>query len=330
MSAVGGAAPIDTRPLIDVVCAVIQKPDGEFLLAQRPAGKIYAGYWEFPGGKVDPGETVADATARELDEELGITIEHSYPWLTRNFSYSHANVRLHFRRVMHWQNEPRSRENQAFSWQKISDIKVGPLLPANNPILRALALPTRYAITHADEMGEAYILDRLRAALDNGLRLIQVREKNWPREKTAAFTRRILDIAAPFQAQVMINTDIDLARHVGAAGVHLNSQQLMGLCARPAITLCGASCHDHRELQHAKEIGVDFVVLGPVLATQSHPDATALGWARFGELAQHYSLPIFALGGLSEQHQETAWQHGAHGIAMMRHAWSVGNATICV
>ena len=121
--------------MIDVVCAVIQKPNGEFLLAQRPAGKVYQGYWEFPGGKVDPGESLADATARELNEELGINVAESYPWLTRNFSYPHAHVRLHFRRVTHWQNEPHGRENQAFVWQRIENITVMPLLPANGPIL---------------------------------------------------------------------------------------------------------------------------------------------------------------------------------------------------
>ena len=328
MADTSGGGAVDNRPLVDVVCAVIQKPDGEFLLAQRPVGKVYAGYWEFPGGKVDPGESVAQATTRELDEELGIVVEHSYPWLTRIFSYPHANVRLHFRRVTQWRNEPRGRENQAFSWQTVSSIKLIPLLPANGPILQALALPTVYGITHTDELGEAVMLNRLRAALDNGLRLIQVREKNWPAEQLAAFGRRVMAIADEFHAQVLVNSDIELARGLNAAGVHLNSKQLLALGARPDVRLCAASCHDENELRHAAEIGVDFVVLGPVLPTPSHRDAETLGWDRFGELAQHYSLPIFALGGLNEGHLETSWRHGAHGIAMLRNAWPVENLTL--
>ena len=326
MQDTSGDTPVDHRPLVDVVCAVIQKPDGEFLLAQRPAGKVYAGYWEFPGGKVDPGETVAQATVRELDEELGIVVERSYPWLTRNFSYPHANVRLHFRRVTQWRNEPHGRENQAFSWQHIANIRVAPLLPANGPILQALALPTVYGITHAYDLGDAVMLDRLRAALGKGLRLIQVREKNWPAEKLAAFATRVMDIAVAFRAQVLVNSDIELARNLNA-GVHLNSKQLLALAVRPEVGLCAASCHDERALRHAANIGVDFVVLGPVLPTPSHLDGKTLGWDRFGELAQHYSLPIFALGGLNENHLETAWRHGAHGIAMLRHAWPVENLT---
>jgi 8-oxo-dGTP diphosphatase len=326
MQNTSGDPPVDHRPLVDVVCAVIQKPNGEFLLAQRPEGKVYAGYWEFPGGKVDPGETPEQATGRELEEELGIIVERSYPWLTRNFSYPHANVRLHFRRVTQWRNEPHGRENQAFSWQPIFDINVTPLLPANGPILQALALPTVYGITHAHDLGEAAMLDRLQAALDKGLRLIQIREKNWPAEKLSAFAMRVLAVASPFRAQILINSDIELAQRLNT-GVHLNSKQLLMLTARPGVNLCAASCHDERELHHAAKIGVDFVVLGPVLPTPSHRDGKTLGWDRFGELARDYSLPVFALGGLDESHLETAWRHGGHGIAMLRNAWPVENLT---
>lgn len=318
-----GAGALDSRPLIDVVCAVMQKPDGEFLLAQRPEGKVYAGYWEFPGGKVDPGESIVEATARELDEELGIVVEKSYAWLTRIFSYPHANVRLLFRRVTQWRNEPRGRENQAVSWQHISNITVTPLLPANGPILQALALPTLYGITHADELGEAVMLERLGTALAKGLQLIQVREKAWTVEKLAAFAQQVIDIASKSGARVLVNSDIGIAHSVNASGIHLNSKQLMAMDTRPDVRLCAASCHDGRELRHAADIGVDFVVLGPVLPTPSHPVAMTLGWDRFGELAQHYPIPIFAIGGLNKNHLETAWQQGAHGIAMLRDAWRV-------
>jgi 8-oxo-dGTP diphosphatase len=311
----------DERPLVDVVCAIVQKPNGDFLLAQRPVGKVYAGYWEFPGGKVDRGESLADATARELNEELGIDVQTSYPWLTRNFSYPHANVRLHFRRVVKWRNEPRSRENQAFAWQSISSIKVAPLLPANGPILAALTLPTIYGITHAENIGETAMLENVRRALANGLSLIQVREKNWPRERLISFAKRVTDVAHPFRAKVMLNGDWELAREAGADGVHLTSTALMKLTERPAIDLCGASCHNDLELAKAAELNLDFVLLGPVLPTPSHPDSEVLGWQKFNDLVTNYSLPIYAIGGLSVGNQESAWHHGAHGIAMLRHAW---------
>ena len=306
---------------VEVVCAVIQKSNGEFLLAQRPAGKVYAGYWEFPGGKIEPGESEADATARELQEELGIIVEQSYPWLTRCFVYPHANVRLHFRRVMRWHGELHGKENQAFAWQRIENVKVAPLLPANGPILKALALPVIYGITHGQEIGEAFMLYRLRAALDKGLRLVQVREKAWPRNKVEAFAQQVLSIASPFNAQILINGDVELAQSLGAAGVHLTAKQLLALDARPDVPLCAASCHDEKELEQAEKLAMDFVVLGPVSSTLSHATTKPLGWKRFSELVKHYPLPVYGLGGLTYSALEQAWQHGAHGIAMMRSAW---------
>ena len=310
-----------TDTYVEVVCAVIQKPNGEFLLAQRPVGKVYAGYWEFPGGKIERSESAAAATARELHEELGIDVEQSYPWLTRCFVYPHANVRLHFRRVTQWRGELRGRENQAFAWQRIENVNVAPLLPANGPILKALALPLTYGITQAQEIGETPMLNRLRAALDKGLRLIQLREKNWPRNKVETFAQQVIALASPFGARVMINGDIKLGQTLGAAGVHLTAKQLMETDVRPDVELCAASCHGEHELERAEKLGLDFVVLGPVKPTQTHPLATSLGWERFGALIQNYSLPVYGLGGLDHNDLITAQHHGAHGIAMVRGAW---------
>ena len=119
--------------MVEVAAAVIQRPDGTFLLAQRPQGKVYAGYWEFPGGKVEPGEPAARALARELHEELGIEVERAYPWITRVFTYAHATVRLNFFRVTRWQGEPRPREDQTIAWQTPGARMVSPMLPANAP-----------------------------------------------------------------------------------------------------------------------------------------------------------------------------------------------------
>src|ERR1700752_4096497 len=103
------------RP-VEVAAAVILRHDGQFLLAQRPAGKVYAGYWEFPGGKVEPGEPARAALIRELREELGIEVTRAYTWVTREYASPHAHVRLNFFRVLGWEGEPRSREAQALSW----------------------------------------------------------------------------------------------------------------------------------------------------------------------------------------------------------------------
>ncbi|MGB9128590.1 MAG: NUDIX domain-containing protein, partial [Thiobacillus sp.] len=172
----------DAQNELIVVAAVLTQPDGRVLLAQRPQGKVYAGYWEFPGGKVEPGESLEAALARELHEELGIVLTRTCRWITRVFEYPHATVRLNFFRVFGWQGEPHPHEGQVFSWQLPDAVEVTPLLPANFPILKALALPSVLGISHAEALGVDSFLARLDVALANGLRLIQLRDKTLPED----------------------------------------------------------------------------------------------------------------------------------------------------
>lgn len=297
------------------------RPDGKFLLARRPEGKPYAGYWEFPGGKVMPDESLSRALQRELREELGIHVEHPHPWITRTFSYPHATVRLHFYRVTEWHGEPQPRENQALSWQPAHHLEVEPMLPANAPVLRALELPSIYAITRATETGTHAALQHLEIALEQGLRLIQVREKSMAKEALADFARAVIALARRHGARVLMNSDTggaDFYREAGADGVHLSSLRLMMLNKRPDAEWCGASCHNAEELFQAEQLEMDFAVLGPVLPTLSHPGSPALGWRKFAAIVRECSIPVYALGGLRKDDLATAWEHGAHGLALMR------------
>ena len=348
---------IEKPNLVEVAAAVLQRSDGSFLLAQRPADKIWAGYWEFPGGKIEPGETPYHALVRELREELGIEVETAYPWVTRVFTYPHATVRLNFFRVTKWSGELHPHEGQEFAWQLPSDIlasqdtpvssfprkressglikldsrfrgndiafgiTVSPVLPANTPILRALELPSLHAISNVAELGAEEFMCRLEGALRNGLRLVQLREKNLLRAELHALSLRVVELAHAHGAKVLINSDAELAQEIGADGVHLSSAQLTACSERPDVPWCAASCHNAAELQRAGELGLDFAVLGPVLPTKSHPGAAHLGWEAFGKIAAGSSIPVYALGGLRRDDMETAWQHGAHGIALLRQAW---------
>ena len=306
---------------VEVAAAVIFHDDGKFLLAERPAGKVYAGYWEFPGGKIEPGETADHALRRELHEELGIDVERAYPWITRDYDYPHAAVRLRFFRVTRWRGELHGRENQRFSWQSTRNLTVAPLLPANAPILRALDLPAVYGISNAAELGADEFLRRLERALQNGLRLLQIREKQMTQDQCLALARRTVGLAHDHGARVLVNGSIEIAREAGADGVHLTAAQLMQAAARPAFDLVGASCHDAAELARAAAIGADFTVLGPVLPTPSHRGVPGIGWERFAALLADYPLPVYALGGMRQENLETAWLAGAHGISMLRGAW---------
>lgn len=321
-------AQTETTKIIEVAAAVLQYPDGSFLLAQRPAGKIWAGYWEFPGGKIEPGETPYHALMRELREELGIEVEMAYPWITRMFTYPHATVRLNFFRVTEWSGELHPHEGQAFAWQPSPScqrerrgINVSPMLPANTPILRALELPSLYAISNVAELGAVEFLRHLETALGNGLRLVQLREKNLARDPLRELALRVVALAHARGAKVLLNGDVELVHEVGADGVQLSSSQLEELSERPAVDWCAASCHNAEELRRAEALGCDFALLSPVLPTKSHPGVPHLGWESFESIAAGASIPVYALGGLSRDDMQTAWQHGAHGIALLRQAW---------
>ena len=309
--------------VVEVAAAVMLRADGrEFLLAQRPEGKVYAGYWEFPGGKVEPGESVREALIRELQEELGITVTACSPWLTRQFTYPHATVRLNFWRVTAWDGEigiTAPLEHSAVDWQKIGEAAtVAPILPANDPILKALSLPTTMAITNAESEGTERQLERLEEALQGGLRLIQVRDKGWPPAQRLWFAEAVCRLAHSHGALVVINDNDEIARKVGADGVHLSSASLASCTQRPDFTWVGASCHSAAEIARAGELGFDYALLSPVLATPSHPEAAGLGWPEFARGLAGNTLPVLALGGMKPEMLPEAQQHGAHGIALMR------------
>ena len=309
-----------TLQVVDVAAAVIERPDGSFLLAQRPTGKIYEGYWEFPGGKVEPGESILNALHRELREELGIHVELAYPWITRVFAYQHATVKLHFYRVLRWRGEPHSYEKQALSWQYKNELTVSPMLPANAPVLKALCLPTSLGITCAWKTGIESAMNGLLQALAWGLRLVQIREKYLNPTAREDFAARVIHAVAGVGGIVLINSDAQLAARFGA-GLHLPSRELLLAQSRPEVEWCSASCHNVTELEKARDLGLDFVLLGPVQPTPSHSEAPELGWHRFADLARYYSLPVFALGGMRLTDLEEARRFGAHGVAMVRGAW---------
>ena len=305
-------------PVIEVVVAVIIKSDRSFLLARRPESKPCGGYWEFPGGKIEPDESRPQALNRELMEELGIQIELSYPWITLVYTYSHATVQLFFYRIEKWHGEPYAKENQELSWQFADNIKVAPMLPTNVAVLRALSFPPVYQITNAADLGVENTLIKLKNSFQQGTKLVQIREPEMIKDDLCLFAHKVVEIAHCYGVKVLINGDTDLSREIGVDGVHFSSEQLMAATTRPEANLCGASCHNVEELFQAERLGMDFVVLGPVLPTLSHPRATPMGWRKFAQIIRDFPLPVYALGGMKLEDLTTSWEHGAHGIAMIR------------
>lgn len=311
-----------TQP-IDVAVGVLIRSDGAFLIAQRPEGKPMPGYWEFPGGKVEPGESIFDALVREFIEELGITITVAHPWTQRVFVYPHATVRLHFWRATAWTGEPRSLEDQAFQWEHIAHIKTDPWLPGALPLKRWLQLPALYAISNVAEMGIAPFLQRLDTKLaDGSLKMLQLREKTLD---DMAFDHLFNEVQArtrTHNVRLLVNSDHPETYWHKADGVHCTSKLLMSSMHKPATAWCGASCHNATEVARAGELGFDFAVLGPVKATATHPDTQTLGWNDFRSQSAATNVPVYALGGLSFLDIPNAIVHGAQGIAGIRALWN--------
>ncbi|MDA8327802.1 MAG: Nudix family hydrolase [Betaproteobacteria bacterium] len=304
-------------PVIAVSAGILYRPDGAILLASRPVGKPWSGYWEFPGGKIEAGETSRQALTRELEEELGIQVTHATPWLTLTHNYPTARIGLNCFLIDTWQGDPMPREGQMLSWQHPDAVNVMPLLPANLPLLRALCLPPIIGITHI-ENDPAGFLEKLDAALLAGLKLIQLREAGL----TQHYAETVIARAHQHGAQVVINQDVNLAQRTRADGIHLTAKQLADTATRPDFRLVGASCHNKPELDQAEQLGCDYALLSPVLPTASHPGVAVLGWEGFAELVRGCSLPVYALGGMTQSLLTPARERGAHGIALLRGIWS--------
>ena len=314
--------PIPKRS-IHVVAAVITDARGRILLNRRTGHSDMAGLWEFPGGKREPGESSAQALARELQEELGIEAEVGEWVMDVPQVYPDKTLTLEVRHVRSWKGTPRGREGQAITWVAPDKLCRYSMPPADIPVVAALREPDRYLITPApaaDEAACTHWQEQLRMAVGSGLQRIQLRLGSGH-----PHARRLAEAAMQAHrgpVQWVINRDIGLAGALGI-GVHLSSRQVLQLDSRPlpAGQLVAASCHDLAELQAAQRLGCDFVVLGPVKATGSHPDAVPMGWDAFAALRAQVALPIYALGGLGADDVTVARQHGAQGIAAIRGLW---------
>lgn len=313
------AIPPDVAPL-EVAVGLVRDAYGRLLLSYRSAGRFYSEYWEFPGGKREAGEDSAAALRRELAEEIGITVTQARLWREFNYHYPERWVRLFVWEVQGYEGVPWGREQQPLVWVTLEELAHYRVLPANRHLINALCLPAEYCIT-PPEVGADFSA-RLERVLATGVRLVQLRTPGLPEAVQAALTEQALDRCHQVGAQLLVNAAPERARRLGADGVHLSSRRLLALETRPpGLRWVAASCHTLPELAQALAVGVDFIVLGPVLATSSHPDAQPLGWEQFGAWAGAQPLPVYALGGLTRQHLPQALTAGAQGIAAIRGLW---------
>jgi len=309
--------------VIAVVAGLIRNTQRQILLARRPAAGHQGGLWEFPGGKINPGESPHQALVRELTEELGIGIKASSPLASVLHHYPEKTIQLSLRAVHDYQGSIHAREGQDLCWLEEDALGRVAMPGADRCLVNAVSLPEYYLIT-GPWAGDSSFMTRLDAALRQGRKLIQLRLPGWNANSLTKLAEDTTRRCREFGARLLINEQVELAAAITGAGVHLKSGQLMQLNNRPlaADRLVAASCHNECEVAQACKLKLDFICLSPVLDTPSHPGAAVLGWEKFASLCKSSSLPVYALGGLSETSLDQARETGAIGVAGISGFWS--------
>jgi 8-oxo-dGTP diphosphatase len=312
--------------LIHVAAAAVFDARGRVLIARRHEHRHQGGLWEFPGGKVETGESVTAALRRELQEEVGITVREARPLIRVRHDYGDKAVLLDVWRVDAFDGEAHGREGQPLAWVGPEALTGYDFPAANAPIVSAVRLPARYLITPEPDPDLEAFLATLAACLRRGISLVQLRAKTLSSSDYLQLARWVLPLCREHGARLLLNAEPQLAMEVGADGVHLTSARLRTLAARPLDRRhwVAASCHTAQDLAHAEAMGADFAVLSPVAATASHPETSPLGWERFQALSDGVALPVYALGGMRQDDLAMAFRHGAQGIAAIRGLWAAG------
>jgi 8-oxo-dGTP diphosphatase len=309
---------------VHVAVAAVTNERNEVLIARRPEHVHQGGLWEFPGGKVEHGEAVAEALARELLEEIGITVLIARPLIRLHYDYPDKSVLLDVWLVRQFSGTPHGREGQPVQWVHRNSLPEFAFPAANRPIITALRLPEKYLITPSPGDDSERFLARLEKSLQTGISLVQLRAPELSSTAYAALASEVIPMCQQYDAQVLLNGDPQWVERLGAHGVHLNSRRLRELSCRPLAQdlWVAASCHNAEEITQAQRINVDFSVLGAVLPTRSHPGASVLGWETFHRFTDVANFPVYALGGLSATQLPNAYEHGAQGIAAIGSLWA--------
>ena len=336
--------------IIHVAAAVIEDGLGNIFLAKRPDDKHQGGLWEFPGGKVESGESPETALIRELDEEVGIQVTQCQPLIQVPYHYADKSVFLDVFRVTAFTGTAWGKEGQEVCWVPRSELDSYSFPAANQPILNAVLLPEKVLITPlCESLPEC--LRGIKAAIDkHDLTWVMFRQKQLSDDD---YCRWVINIKAAMSAAInaplnaaikndavinapvnkspaiqdkllTLNCSVELANRLNADGLHLTSARLMSLTCREEFSgrFLGASCHSLEELNRAVALKCDYVTLSPLSATSSHPETPAIGWLEAEKLIADTALPVFLLGGMHADDLPRAFDIGAQGIAAINAWWN--------
>ncbi len=301
----------------------VLKRGNEVCLSRRQSQQSFAGLWEFPGGKVEAGETIESALKREFLEELAIDTSEWRPLLTIPWTYPSVKVRLNIYITETFQSEPLGNEGQEVVWTPIADLTTIPFPEANRGVVMALQLADKYMISGGFENKDD-ALKRLQLAFENGIRLCQLRAKNLSEAEFLPLAASAIELAHQYQAKILLNGQPELLALLPEAdGVQLASNVIFEYQIRPIAKdkLLGVSTHTPEDIEQALKIEADFILLSPVKETSSHPGVPGIGWQKFADLVKELPIPVFALGGMQPEDVEKAKKLGGQGVAAISGFW---------
>lgn len=311
--------------LVHVAVAVIEDSDGNFLIAHRHAQAHMGGLWEFPGGKVEVGETVLQALQREIAEEVGLCVQAAQPLLKIPFAYPDKHVLLDVWRVTQFSGIAQGCEGQVVQWVSRAQLSTFAFPSANRAILTALRLPERVLITGVFSSVEDCVQRVERAHAAHAMAGVMLRAHALPLRQFVACSAALQAVCSRLNMKLLLNMSPEVVAEASACdGLHLTAARLLACTQRPALAdrvLLGASCHNAAEVAQAVAIGADYVTLSPVLPTASHPNEPALGWEGFADLLAQCPLPVLALGGLDDSHLPQVKALGGLGVAAISAWW---------
>ena len=310
---------MDRKQTVHVAVGVLRNEKQQVLVALRPLDVHQGGLWEFPGGKVEQGESVDQALGRELEEELGVRVLGCTPLTQIRHDYGDKSVLLDVWTVDGFAGNPSGQEGQDIEWRDLSALREADFPKANERIIRALHLPDSIAITpEARDRNEMEAVIRHLMALAPGL--IYFRQKSldvvtymdwfgWARKQCAAKGVRLMYCHPADSVAACALPELE--------ALHVTSRQLASLESRPTSRnqLFSVSCHNLEELRRAEALDADFAFLSPVCKTDKYQDSKLLGWAGFQQMARQVNLPLFALGGMRPEDLPIARLHQGFGIA---------------
>ncbi|MGC8121596.1 Nudix family hydrolase [Marinobacter sp. VGCF2001] len=316
----------DIRKVVHVAVGVVVR-DGRVLIARRPDSAHQGGLLEFPGGKVEAGETVQQALCREILEETGVVLSESSlePVIGIRHDYGDKCVFLDVWLSHSAHGEPEGKEGQPVSWVSPDTLKDEDFPAANRPIIRALRLPHRLAVTGVVENGPAGDA-RFRAALDRiePGSLVVLRAPALPQQAYLELASAAGNLCRERGVGLILHGPAALSGLVpGAGGLHLPWHEAEQLSERPVETdlWLGVSCHSAEQMRHAERLGADYVLLGSVLETASHPGQPGMGWSLFRELVATANVPVYGIGGLGPEHEPRVRALGGQGVAGISFWW---------